>query len=115
MPFADLYESDRVATMGARPKSVFLDVERFEIFAAGGLHEDLDLLFGILERGLAGARELDAVLELLHGFFQRQFAGFEFFDQQFEVSDGFFQVNGFLCVHVLNSWQTAALRYNAED
>ena len=86
-----------------RAHLVFLDFERLEFVTAGGLHEDFDFLLGFLERGLARARELDALFKFLHGFFKRQITGLKLFDQCFEISEGFFKINGFFGVHYLLS------------
>ena len=72
--------------------SVVFDLEVFEVFAAGALEQNFDFLLGVLERGLAAARELDAFLKFLHGLFEGQVTRLEFIDDLFEISQRLFEV-----------------------
>ena len=68
---------------------------RVELLAAPALaQQDLDLLFGLLQRALAHARQLHAALELLQRFVQRQVALLELLDDGFELGERALEVGG---------------------
>ena len=54
--------------------------------------QDLDFLFGLLQRRLAYASQLHAALELLERFIERQIAGFELVDDGLELGERTFEV-----------------------
>ena len=56
------------------PSPFLASFERF--FTACRLHQDFDFLLGLLERGLAVARELDALFEFFHRLFLQHYTIF---------------------------------------
>jgi len=77
----------------------FVDFEVLEGLTAGTPEENLDTLFGFLERCLAAACQPDALFEFLHGSLKREVTRFELLDQRLEFREGLFQIDRFLCGH----------------
>ena len=62
--------------------------------APAALEQDLDLLLGRLQRGLAVARQRDAALEGLQRLIERQIAALEPLDERFELGERLLEIGG---------------------
>src|ERR1700733_173587 len=78
---------------------VFSHAEGLDLGAAAAFQQDLDLLLGGFQRGLAMTGQLDAALESLQGLIERQVTALQPFDQAFELGQRFFEIGGFVIAH----------------